>query len=130
MPIQSETIEQGGLLKLYPHELPIMQEILYNRGMSWECLDTKQGIIKIPQKYIGYIGLPERKVIIKPKHPGITISHILRVYFFLYSAHYSDLDTPMYDVETGNDVNLITMFIQEMLSIVHRGLPVEYKEKE
>ncbi|MDO4803200.1 MAG: hypothetical protein Q4A32_00070 [Lachnospiraceae bacterium] len=128
--MQSITLEQGGLLRLYPHEIPVIQEILSKKAMSWECLDAKQGIFKFPQQYIGYIGLPDRKIIIKPKHPGITISHILRVYFFLYSAQYSDLDTPMYDVETGNDVNLMAMFIQEMLSVVHKGLPVEYIEKE
>ena len=44
------------------------------------------------------------------------------------SAEYTDLDTPMYDIETGNDVNLIAMYIKELLSIVHRGLPVEYRE--
>lgn len=130
MQMQSVTLDQGGLLNLYPHEIPVIKGILSKRGMSWDCLDTKQGIINIPQQYIGYIGLPDRKIIIKPKHPGITISHILRIYFFLYSAQYSDLNTPMYDVETGNDVNLIAMFIQEMMSVVHKGLPVEYNEKE
>ena len=37
------------------------------------------------------------------------------------SAEYTDLYTPMYDIETGNDVNLIAMYIKELLSIVHRG---------
>ena len=130
MEMQSVTLDQGGFLRLNPEEIPIVQGILSNKGMAWDCLDTHQGIMKLPQQYVGYIGLPDRKIIIKPKHPGITISHILRVYFFLYSAQYSDLDTPMFDVESGNDVNLIAMFIQEMLSIVHKGLPVEYSEKE
>ena len=96
--------------------------------MSWDCLDAQQLILKFPQQYVGYIELPDRKIIIKPKHNGVTISHILRVYYFLYSAEYTDLDTPMYDIETGNDVNLIAMYIKELLSIVHRGLPVEYRE--
>ena len=130
MQMQSITVDQGGMLNLYPHEIPVIQNILSKRGMSWDCLDAAQGIIKLPQQYVGYIGLPDRKIIIRPKHPGITISHILRVYFFLYSAQYSDLDTPMYDVEAGNDINLVAMFIQEMMSVVHRGLPVEYEEKE
>lgn len=130
MRAQSITVEQGGLLSLYPHEIPLIQGILTKRGMSWDCLDTKQGIVKFPQQYVGYIALPDRKIIIKPKHPGVTISHILRVYFFLNSAQYSDLDTPMYDVETGNDVNLIAMFIMEMMMVAHKGLPVEYREKE
>jgi len=96
--------------------------------MSWSCLDSQQLILKFPQQYVGYIGLPNRKIIIKPKHNGSTISHILRAYYFLYSAEYTDLDTPMYDIESGNDINLVAMYIQELLSVVHRGLPVEYRE--
>lgn len=130
MQIKSVTLDQGGMLSLYPHEIPVIQAILSKRGMSWDCLDADQGIIKLPQQYVGYIAMPDRKIIIKPKHPGITISHILRIYFFLYSAQYSDLDTPMYDVESGNDINLIAMFIQEMMSVVHKGLPVEYNEND
>ena len=126
---QSITIEQGGLLRLHHSEVPVIKDILSQRGMSWACLDEQQGIVQFPQQYVGYIGLPDRKIIIKPKHPGVTISHILRVFFFLYTASNSDLDEPMYDIEAGDDVNIIDMFLREMLSIVHRGLPVEYLEK-
>lgn len=127
--VPTTTVEQGALLRLYPEELEPIKAILSKKGMSWDCLDSQQLILKFPQQYIGYIGLPGRKIIIKPKHNGITISHILRVYYFLYSAEYTDLDTPMYDVEAGNDVNLVAMYIQELLAVVHRGLPVEYREK-
>lgn len=127
--VPTTTVEQGALLRLFPEELEPIKSILSKKGMSWDCLDAQQLILKFPQQYIGYIGLPGRKIIIKPKHNGITISHILRVYYFLYSAEYTDLDTPMYDVEAGNDVNLVAMYIQELLAVVHRGLPVEYREK-
>ncbi len=126
--VSTTTVEQGSLLKLKQDELDSIKAILSKKGMSWDCLDAQQLILKFPQQYVGYIGLPDRKIIIKPKHNGVTISHILRVYYFLYSAEYTDLDTPMYDIETGNDVNLIAMYIKELLSIVHRGLPVEYRE--
>lgn len=128
MVVSTTTVEQGSLLKLKQDELDSIKAILSKKGMSWDCLDAQQLILKFPQQYVGYIGLPDRKIIIKPKHNGVTISHILRVYYFLYSAEYTDLDTPMYDIETGNDVNLIAMYIKELLSIVHRGLPVEYRE--
>ena len=129
MALPSLTVEQGAMISLFPEEVVAIQSILTKKRMSWECLDTEQRILKLPQQYVGYIGLPSRKIIIRPKHNGITISHILRVYYFLYSAGYSDLDTPIYDVEAGNDVNLIGMFIQELLAVVHKGLPVEYREK-
>lgn len=129
MSIISTTIEQGSLLSLHPEEVPVIQELLSRKGMSWDCLDSLQRVLKLPQQYIGYIGLPSRRIIIKPKHNGITISHLLRIYYFLHSAEYSDLDTPMYDVEGGNDVNLIAMYIQELLFVVHRGLPVKYIEE-
>lgn len=123
------TIEQGGMISLTPEELPVIQSILSKRNISWDSLDAKQGIVKIPQQYVGYIGLPDRRIIIKPKHEDVTLSHILRIYYFLYSAEYSDLDTPMYDIEAGNDINLISMFLQELMDVIHRGLPVEYTEK-
>jgi len=126
--VYTTTVEQGALLRLYPEELEPIKTILSKKGMSWSCLDSQQLILKFPQQYVGYIGLPNRKIIIKPKHNGITISHILRVYYFLYSAEHTDLDTPMYDIESGNDINLVAMYIQELLAIVHRGLPVEYRE--
>ena len=124
------TVEQGGLLSLSQEEMTIVQDILKNRNMSWEYLDARQKVLKLPQQYVGYIGLPARKIIIKPKHNGVTISHILRIFFFLYTAQYSDLDIPIYDVDTGNDINLIAMFEKEMIRVVHHGLPVEYVEKE
>lgn len=126
--VLTTTVEQGALLRLQADELEPVKSILSQKGMSWDCLDTKQLILKFPQQYVGYIGLPGRKIIIKPKHNGVTISHILRVYYFLYSAEYTDLDTPMYDIEGGNDVNLVSMYIQELLKVVHRGLPIEYRE--
>lgn len=128
MALPSLTVEQGSMISLYPEEVVAIQSILTKKRMSWESLDEEQRILKLPQQYVGYIGLPSRKIIIRPKHNGITISHILRVYYFLYSAGYSDLDTAIYDVEAGNDVNLVAMFIQELLTVVHKGLPVEYKE--
>ncbi len=123
------TIEQGGMISLAPEEIPVIQSFLNKRNMSWDCLDVHQRILKVPQQYVGYFGLPNRRIIIKPKHDGVTLSHILRIYYFLYSAEYSDLDTPMYDIEAGNDINLISMFMQELMSVIHRGLPVEYTEK-
>lgn len=128
--ITSKLVEQGALLRLNKEEVPIIQKLLSNKGMSWDSLDASQMVMKLPQQYIGYIGLPSRRIIIKPKHSGVTISHILRIYYFLYSAEYTDLDTPMYDVEGGNDVNLSAMFIKELLEIVHCGLPVSYTLRE
>lgn len=129
MNMSTITIEQGGMISLTPEEIPVIQSILTKRNISWESLDVKQGIVKVPQQYVGYFGLPNRRIIIKPKHEGVTLSHILRIYYFLYSAEYSDLDTPMYDIEAGNDINLISMFMQELMDVIHRGLPVEYTEK-
>lgn len=122
------TVDQGALISLKPEEIPAVLNILKNKGMSWDSLDTNQHILKLPQQYVGYIGLPSRRLIIRPKHHNITISHILRIYYFLYSAEYSDLDTPMYDVDTGNDINLAKMYVSELMDIVHRGIPVEYTE--
>lgn len=123
------TVEQGSIVRLLPEEMQVMKSLLKERNLSWDYFDEKQCVMKLPQQYVGYIQFRGRRLIIKPKHPGVTISHILRIYFFLYSAEYSDIDTPMYDVEPGNDLNLVTMFIKELLAVVQRGIPVEYTER-
>jgi 5-methylcytosine-specific restriction enzyme subunit McrC len=124
------TVEQGSVIRLFTEEIPVIKQILRRRNMSWNLLDEQQKILRIPQQYIGYIGLPNRRIIIKPKLDGLTIGHILRIYYFLYSAEYTDLDNPIYDVENGNDLNLITMFVKEFITIAHRGIPVSYEEKD
>lgn len=122
------TIEQGAVVILSQDEIRVMKALLKNKGLNWGLFDERQGIMKLPQQYVGYIQFPKRRLIIRPKHYGVTIGHILRIYHFLYSTENSDLDAPKYDVETGSDVNLISMFISELLAVIHKGIPVEYSE--
>lgn len=58
--ITSKLVEQGALLRLNKEEVPIIQKLLSNKGMSWDSLDASQMVMKLPQQYIGYIGLPSR----------------------------------------------------------------------
>lgn len=122
-------LRQNSLLKLSPEEIPILVRIFEKRGISAGCIDFEQRIVDFPQGYVGYINFPSRKVIIRPKHEGLTINHILRIYYFLYSNDCGDCDEQIYDVDPGDTTDLITVYMAELNKIVRKGLPVEYFEE-
>ena len=104
-------IPQGGLLKLEQDEISILSSTFKNIGIDISCIDFNQGIVSFPQAYVGYISLPDRKIIINPKHEGVTFKHILCIYYFLYTSDSSDLDEPIYDVDAGNSYDIIQNFV-------------------
>ena len=65
---------------------------------------------------------------IDPKHNGVNLRHIIRIYYFLYSSDSSDLDDPIYDVDSGGTFDIIELFISELDKVAKKGLPVEYRE--
>lgn len=120
-------ILQGGSLRLENSELTILSSIFDSMGIDKSCIDFKQNIVVFPQAYVGYLSLPERKIIINSKHNGIAFKHILRIYYFLYSFDSSDLDDPIYDLDSGNSYDIVQSFIRELDKVLKRGLPTEYK---
>lgn len=123
-------IPQGGSLRLEQDEISILSSTFKNIGVDISCIDFNQGIVSFPQAYVGYISLPDRKIIINPKHEGVTFKHILRIYYFLYTSDSSDLDEPIYDVDAGNSYDIIQNFVRELEIVTKKGLPVEYRNRE
>ena len=121
-------IDQGGMLRLDQQEAKVVDGILRSQNRHWSGFSLKDGLVKFPQQFVGHIGLPHRTVVIRPKHAGVTLNHVLRLYFFLHSSDSSDIDNPMYDVDSGNDLNLQDAFVRELLVVVRKGVPVEYIE--
>ncbi|MCI8660935.1 MAG: hypothetical protein HFG54_11960 [Lachnospiraceae bacterium] len=128
--MESEVIHipQGGLLGLLNGEKELLKKVFVDRGIGLDCIDFQQNIVKFPQAYVGYINFPMRRIVIDPKHEGIDLRHILRVYYFLYATEISDLDDPIYDVDRGSAYDLVELFISELDKVAKKGLPVEYKE--
>lgn len=117
---------QGSCLRLESEEINIISEIFESLGIDKSCIDFGQEIVNFPQAYVGYLCLPNRKIIIDPKHQGISFKHILRIYYFLYTSDSSDLDEPIYDVEMGSSYDIVQSFIHELDVVIKKGLPVEY----
>lgn len=123
-------IPQGGSIRLEQDELSVIISTLKILGIDTSCVDLVQGIVSFPQSYIGYISLPSRKIIIDPKHDGVSFKHIMRIFYFLYSSDSSDLDEPIYDIESGSSYDIVNSFFRELEIVIKKGLPVEYKSKQ
>lgn len=123
-------ISQGGSLRLEKGELSILSSTFESLGIDKACIDFNQEIVSFPQAYVGYISLPDRKIIIAPKHDGVSFKHIMRIYYFLYTLDSSDLDEPMYDIDAGSSYNVIQSFLRELDIVIKKGLPVEYKNSQ
>ena len=78
--ITSKLVEQGALLRLNKEEVPIIQKLLSNKGMSWDSLDASQMVMKLPQQYIGYMA--ERFTSFPPSTSYMGVSRSV------YSAEY------------------------------------------
>lgn len=120
-------IPQGSILKLQDGEIEYLRRSFEERGIGLGAIDFKQDLVIFPQQYVGYINFPTRKVIIDPKHEGVELKHILRIYYFLYASDDSDLDDPIYDIDAGNSNDVIELFLSELDKVVKKGLPVEYR---
>lgn len=123
-------IPQGGSLRLGKDEVSILSSSFESLGIDKSCIDFEQEIVVFPQPYVGYISLPDRKIIIDSKHNGVSFKHIMRIYYFLYTSETSDLDEPIYDVEPGNSYDVVQNFLRELDLVVKKGLPVEYKTNQ
>lgn len=121
-------ISQGGFLRLLNGEKELLRQSFEKRKINLNCIDFQQDIVSFPQAYVGYIYLPTRKIIIDPKHEGLDLKHILRMYYFLYASEISDLDEPIYDVDKGGTYDLIELFFAELDKVIKKGLPMEYRE--
>lgn len=121
-------VAQGGSIILLEEEKEYLLKVFESMGINAVNIDMSQGIVTFPQAYIGYINFPNRRVVIDSKHIGIDLRHILRIYYFLYSSSSTDLDDPIYDVDSGEIIDIIDDYLFELDKVLKRGLPVEYLE--
>ena len=130
--MEKDTIHlpQGSVLRLFPGEKELLAILFRNQGINIDCIDFKQDVVVFPQPYVGYINLPERRVIIDPKHDGVDLRHIIRIYYFLYSNGNSDLDDPIYDLDRDRSFDVIKKYIEALDTVIKKGLPVEYKVRQ
>ncbi len=122
-------IDQGDVLILSDDELEYITKSFEAHNIGLSCIDFKQRIVSFPQRYVGYLSFPSRKIIIDSKHEGIDLRHILRMYYFMYASEVMDIDDPIYDLENGELYDVVPLFLSELDRVIKKGLPVEYADQ-
>lgn len=121
-------INQGDTLIIDSIEYEILLKLFNERGISFDSTKFKQNFVEIPKQYVGIIELQNRTIIIKPKLFGLDLSHILRMYYFIYLNNTVDLDASIFGIDKINNQSIVDLFIKELLKVVKIGLPMQYKD--
>lgn len=122
-------IKQGQPFQFLNDEKAILQSLTAKLGISAaDGLYLADNLCQLPQRKVGILKLPSRTIVVNPRHQGINLSHIIRMYYFVSNA--SSLDNPN-DPEyslSNNTFNLdfAGKYIQELREIVRKGIAVSY----
>ena len=122
-------IKQGQPFQFLEDEKTILQNLTAKLGISAaDGLYLANDLCQLPQKKVGILKFPSRTIIVNPRHQGINLSHIIRMYYFVSNA--SSLDSPNdpdYSL-SNNPFNLdfAGKYIQELREIVRKGISANY----
>ncbi len=123
-------MQQGHSIRIKEEEAPYIKKLLLDRGVTPDCFDEEQLILNLPQKYVGFIKTPDRIIQLEPSHDKINLSHVMRLYFFVYSNE-EIIEDDIYDLApTSEYINLAEIYVKELQKVCLKGLPLEYQEKE
>lgn len=117
---------QGQPIFIYDDEIQFIKGFLKKRGITQNSFDEEQNILNLSRSYVGFIKTPHRTILLEPKHNGISLSHVMRIYYFVY-GNLDNLNDDIYDLQPSDYyLNLTSLYVKELESICRRGLPVEY----
>ena len=86
-------IKQGQPFKFLNDEKVILQSLMAKLGIvAAEGLYLADDVCQLPPKKVGILKFPSRTIIINPRHQGINLNHIMRMYYFVNNA--SSIDNP------------------------------------
>lgn len=123
-------IKQGHSIYIYSDELDFIEGALKEKGMDLDCLDKRQNILTLNQRYVGYIKTNRRIIELAPKQDSLTLNHVMRIYYFVY-GNFRNFQDEIFDLNSSSNYkNVIDMFLSELKSIKRKGLPTAYIEKE
>ncbi len=124
--MEEYSVEQGSIIKLLPGEYEIFNSILEKKGIRIADKNFDRDFIQLPQAYVGYIGLENRKIKIKSKMQDLELEHILRMYYLVYFNNEVDFGESIFDLTKDNTDSIIDFYINELIEVLKVGLPVEY----
>lgn len=125
---QRTFINQGDTIIINSDEYQILLKLFREQNIVLDSTKFTTDFVELPQQYVGIIELPNRILIIKPKVLGLELSHILRMYYFVYLNNKVDLDEDIFGLDSISDESITDLFISELLKVVKIGLPMQYKD--
>ena len=121
----NEYVSQGGAFHVIDDSVELLRALLESRGIKY---NIENNICTLSSKIVGIISLPDKRIVLTPRHEGITISHIIRMYFFVnnYLSGSNDIDDA-YDI-SGSDkyLDISKVFLKELTRVIKIGLPIDY----
>lgn len=109
--MEEYSVEQGSIIKLLPGEYEIFNSILEKKGIRIADKNFDRDFIQLPQAYVGYIGLENRKIKIKSKMQDLELEHILRMYYLVYFNNEVDFGESIFDLTKDNTDSIIISII-------------------
>lgn len=98
-----------------------------SRNISWDENHKNENTLALSKSLTGYIGTPKRKIILKPKYKEITISHIIRLYNYVYSYQGKE-DDELLDI-TESSRNIVQSFLTKLQDQLLIGLLQDYSRQ-
>lgn len=124
-------ILQGQPFLFEPEERTILDDLFARIGINIaDGLEIVSNVCQLPPRKVGVIRLPTRTVIVEPRHQGVTLKHVLRMYYFVgNSFSFDNPNSPDYDLDNDlYDIDLSTPFVRELKNVVRKGVPSNYIE--
>ena len=77
--------EQRNLINIDEEEVSFFDTFLKNKGIKWNREERESRVVILSNSLVGYIKTPLKKIILEPKYKEVNISHVLRLYNYVYS---------------------------------------------
>lgn len=112
--------EQQNLINIEEKEVSFFDTFLRSKGIKWRKEERESKVVVLSKSLIGYIKTPLRKITLEPKYKEVNITHVLRLYHYVYS--YDGVqDDELLDVNSSTQSeNIVKAFLQKL----HENIPI------
>jgi 5-methylcytosine-specific restriction enzyme subunit McrC len=114
------------LIYVFPDEMKFFEDFLKNKGIIWKQEHKEASVISLSKSLTGYIKTPRRIIYIEPKYKEINLSHILRLYNYVYS--YNDAqDDELLDInDSTQSQQIVKSFLRKLRENISIGILKDY----
>lgn len=115
-----------NLIYVYPEEEEFFIKFLEDKGIFWSDEQKEASVISLSKSLTGYIKTPLRKINIDPKYKEINISHILRLYNYVYSYDGIQDDALLDISDSTKSENIVGSFLRKLRENISIGILQDY----